>query len=72
MEIAEKPLEELVKELPLDVLPEVRDFIESLIAKRESQTGRFLKQDWAGALREFRHQYTALELQHQATEWRID
>ena len=70
MEIAEKPLEELMKDLPPDVLDEVRDFIEFLLAKREPRGGKVLRQDWAGALSEFRDKYTALDLQHQATKWR--
>ena len=28
--------------------------------------------DWAGALKEYRDQYTALELQKKALEWRGD
>lgn len=29
-----------------------------------------LRQDWAGALREYKNQYTSLELQKKALEWR--
>jgi hypothetical protein len=65
-----KPLDELVRELPLDVQAEVRDFVEQLIAKRERSLGRKLRQDWAGGLRDYRDQYTALELQRKALDWR--
>ena len=65
-----KPLDELVRELPPDVQVEVRDFVEQLIAKRQRVAGRKLRQDWAGGLRDYRDQYTALELQSKALDWR--
>ncbi len=67
-----KPLEELVKELPPDWRAEVRDFIEFLLDKRTRKAGGKLRQDWAGALQEYREQYTSLELQKKALEWRGD
>jgi hypothetical protein len=67
-----KTLEELVRELSPDMRAEVRDFVESLLTKRERRSGRTLRQDWAGALREVRQQYTSLELQRQALDWRGD
>jgi hypothetical protein len=67
-----KPLEELVQELPPDLRAEVRDFVEFLLAKREPAKGRTLRQSWAGALRDYREQYTSLDLQHMASEWRGD
>jgi len=65
-----KSLEELVKELPADCRDEVRDFVLSLLEKQEKKVGRKLRQDWAGSLKEYRDQYTALELQQKASEWR--
>ncbi len=65
-----KPLEELIKELPPDLEHEVQDFIEFLLSKRQQKTGRKLRQDWAGGLKEYRDQYTSLELQKKALEWR--
>jgi hypothetical protein len=67
-----KPLEELMRELPPDLLAEVRDFVEFLLNKRRRRTRRALRQDWAGALRNHKQQYTSLELQHQALDWRGD
>jgi nucleoid DNA-binding protein len=67
-----KTLEELVRELPPDMRAEVRDFVEFLVTKRERRSGKTLRQDWAGALREYRQQYTSLELQRQASDWRGD
>jgi hypothetical protein len=51
---------------------EVRDFIEFLLARRSRDEKRALRQDWAGALRDYREQYTSLELQRQASAWRGD
>ena len=68
--ISIKPLDELVRELPPDVQVEVRDFVEQLIAKRQRVAGRKLRQDWAGGVRDYRDQYTALELQRKALDWR--
>ena len=34
--------------------------------------GKKLRQDWGGALKDFRDKYTSLELQKKAFEWRGD
>lgn len=62
-------LEELIKQLPPDLKQEVRDFIEFLIEKRSRKKERKLRLDWAGGLREYRDQFTSLELQKKALEW---
>ncbi|MBE2202616.1 MAG: DUF2281 domain-containing protein [Anaerolinea sp.] len=67
-----KPLEELVQELPPYLMSEVRDFIEFLLSKHKHEAEYVVQQDWAGALREYRDQYTSLELQEKALEWRGD
>ena len=67
-----KPLEELVQDLPPDMRAEVRDFIQFLLTKQSRRVRRTLRQDWAGALRDYRQQYTSLELQRQALSWRGD
>jgi hypothetical protein len=72
MSVDMQGLTDLLKELPPDAQAEVRDFVEFLLAKQERKAGRSLRQDWAGALREQREQYTALELQRKATDWRGD
>lgn len=50
---------------------EVLDFIDFLLSKYEQQVEpepfRF---DWEGGLSKLKTQYTAVELQHQAMEWR--
>jgi len=67
-----KGIDDLLKELPVELQPEVEDYIRSLLEKRKKKAGVKLRQDWAGGLREFREQYTALELQKKALEWRGD
>jgi hypothetical protein len=72
MNAVARPLEEVVRELPPDMRDEVRDFAEFLLSRRIRRPGRTLRQDWAGALREHRREYTALELQRLALQWRGD
>jgi hypothetical protein len=65
-----KSLEELVRELPPEMVGEVRDFVEFLLSKQKRCADTPLRQDWAGALRDYREQYTSVELQHKALGWR--
>lgn len=65
-------IEELLKELSPELRQEVEDFVKFLLEKRARKRGRKLRQDWAGALKDYRHQYTSLELQKMALEWRGD
>jgi mRNA-degrading endonuclease RelE of RelBE toxin-antitoxin system len=67
-----KNIEEIIRELPPELRREVEDFVQTLVAKQKRKTGVKLRQDWAGALRDFRDQYTSLELQKKALEWRGD
>lgn len=66
-------LESLIKQLPRELQEEVKDFVEFLLNKKQrKKEGKKLKQDWAGALEEYRDRYTALELQKKALQWRGD
>lgn len=69
---AMQTLKELIDQLPPELQQEVRDFAEFLLEKKAKKAGRKLRQDWAGALREYKGQYTSLELQKKALEWRGD
>jgi hypothetical protein len=69
---AAKELKELIDQLPPELQQEVRDFVEFLLERRARKRGRKLRQDWAGALRDYRDQYTSLELQEKALEWQGD
>ncbi|MSP12879.1 MAG: DUF2281 domain-containing protein [Chloroflexi bacterium] len=72
MDVTDKTLEELIEELSPALRVEVRDFVEFLLTKQERHPGRALRQDWAGALQAFRDQYTSVELQHLASDWRSE
>jgi len=67
-----KSLPELIKELPPSDRKTARDFIEFLLLKHKAKSARTLRQDWAGSLREYKTQYTALELEKKALEWRSE
>ena len=67
-----KPLDQLLKELPPESQAEVRHFVESLIKKRQGKANGPLRQSWAGALADYREQFTSLELQKQSLDWRGD
>jgi len=64
-----KKIEQKIQELPPYLLEEVDDFIISKKGKKQKQTGR-LKQDWAGALSQFSNQFSSIESQKKALEWR--
>ena len=67
-----KSIDERMKNLPPALKREVEEFVNSLLKKRKKKNGKRLRQDWAGALRDYRDQYTSLELQKKALEWRGD
>lgn len=65
-----------LKNLPDHVIPEALDYIEFLITKYgskkvdESNNENTFKFDWEGGLSKLSNQYTAVELQHRALDWR--
>ncbi len=67
-----KSIDERIKNLPPALKKEVEEFVNSLLKKRKKKNDKRLRQDWAGALRDYRDQYTSLELQKKALEWRGD
>jgi len=62
----------MVKKLPPELKREVENFVNFLIQKKARRHGRKLRQDWAGSLKDYRDEYTSLELQKKALEWRGD
>lgn len=66
-----KNLEKKISILPPELQQEVEDFVEFLIEKKMKRPKGKPKFNWAGALKEFRDQYTSVELQHKISEWRI-
>jgi|Deesub1362A_J573_1020465.scaffolds.fasta_scaffold24504_2 hypothetical protein len=65
-------LERLLNQLPPDLQKEVEDFVRFLLARRKKKRREKMRQDWAGALRDYRDEFTSLELQRKALEWRGD
>ncbi len=65
-------IEEMVKKLPPELKREVEDFVNFLIEKKARKRGKKPRHDWAGALKDYRDQFTSLELQQKALEWRGD
>ncbi len=69
-------IETKVKNLPDYLIPEILDYIDFLLVKHGSKAqpgnkneNKF-KFDWEGGLSELKDQYTAVELQHKALDWR--
>ena len=63
-----KPLEEMIQELPPHLKTEVQTFVEALVAKSNQPKEHKLRQDWGGRLNA--EDYTSVELQELAMEWR--
>ncbi|MCU0286531.1 MAG: DUF2281 domain-containing protein [Acidobacteria bacterium] len=59
-----------LRKLPRDLKNKEEDYIDYLLEKRRKKNSRKPKLDWIGGLREFKDQYTSLELQKKANEWR--
>ena len=64
-----KTIEEMIKELPPELQKEVEDFVEFLLKTKVCRKQKKLRMTWAGALPEFRDQFTSLELQKKTLEW---
>ena len=63
-------IEEMVRNLSPELQNEVEDFIQLLLSKQKKKPAKKLRQDWAGALKDYRDKYTSLELQKKALEGR--
>ena len=63
-----------IKKLPEHLIPEVLDYIEFLLNKygnkKTVESKNKFKFDWEGGLSKLKDQYTSVELQHKATDWR--
>ncbi|MDI6886039.1 MAG: DUF2281 domain-containing protein [archaeon] len=62
-------IEEKIKQLPPELHREVEDYVDFLLQKAKKKTGKKLKLDWAGGLKEYKDKYTSLELQRKILEW---
>jgi hypothetical protein len=65
-------LNEMVKKLPPERQAEVIDFIEFLLVKESRKPRPKMNCDWAGGLEDLRGEYSSVELQHKAGEWRTE
>jgi hypothetical protein len=63
-------LEQKFEMLPSELQKEAADFIDFLLTRKNSKQKKKPKLDWIGGLKEYRSQYTSLELQEKALEWR--
>lgn len=58
-------------ELPEDLKKEVLDYVEFLLQKYGGKTKKKrFRFDWEGGLSDLKEEYTSVELQHKASEWR--
>jgi hypothetical protein len=67
-----KTLEEMIRDLSPDAQRQVADLVRRLAESSKAGPKRNLDQRWAGALKRYRDQYTSLQLQKKALEWRGD
>lgn len=63
---------ELTQKLTDERQSEVRDFARFLTEQQRRPKQKYLRMSWAGALREYRDQYTSVELQHKALDWWVE
>ena len=64
----EKELETKIKSLPPEIKKELLEYIERRL-RYYKRKGKF-NFSWEGGLKEFKNEFTSVELQHKAMEWR--
>ena len=60
--------EEKVKQVPPEYQKVVEEFVDKVLSKTKRKTGP-LPQSWGGELKDIKHLYTSVELQHKVSEW---
>jgi len=68
--LEDKELIGLIEKLPPNLREEVKDFVRFLLQKEKKK--KKLKLNWVGKLSKYKKDYTSLELQKKAMEWRED
>ena len=63
---------EQIEQLPPQLQQKVAIFVNSLAQQSKPKQGVKLTQNWAGAMKEYRDQYTSLELQQEIVNHWID
>ena len=68
----EKEIESKIQELPENLKKEVLDYIDFLYMKYKDKNSKSkgFKFNWEGGLSEAKNEFTSVELQHKALEWR--
>ena len=66
----ESTIIEKIRELPPELQEEVINFIDFLRRKKSSKRKKKPNLEWIGGLKAYRDQFTALELQKKALDWR--
>ena len=66
----ESTIIEKIRQLPPELQEEAMHFIDFLLTKKKSKQQKSPNLKWIGGLKSYRDQYTALELQKKALDWR--
>lgn len=66
----ESTIIEKIRQLPPEFQEEVIHFIDFLRTKKSSKQKKSPNYEWVGGLKASRDQFTALELQKKASDWR--
>jgi hypothetical protein len=64
-----KKIDNLIDQLSPELQDEVYDFAQFLLKKKTQPKQTKLRMSWAGGLREFRDEFTSIELQKKSLEW---
>jgi hypothetical protein len=68
-----KAIEQKISSIPPFMINELEAYIDYLLQKvKVPVKKKKLKQNWAGALKEYKKKYSAVELQKKALEWRAE
>jgi hypothetical protein len=67
-----KSLEEMVREVPSEYKAQLRNYVESLLARPSIEQPGKPQFTWAGALEGLWDRYTSVELQYRIARWRTD
>ena len=67
-----KEINKKIKQVPPHLVPELLDYIDFLINKysKSSKKKKPFKFTWQGGLSEISKEYSSVELQHKAMDWR--
>ena len=67
-----KKLNQKLRRVPPQLIPEIMDYIDFLINKYgiDGSSKRKFKFQWSGGLADISRQYNSVELQHKAMDWR--